>query len=77
MFVKIEMEFLLAEKISNNFLELDRNLNKLLRDSKAQMSNEDFEYMCKAVGEILEVMYYDVMLNIYEKHPNLKPIDMP
>lgn len=77
MFVRFKVEENLARDISSTFLQLDRELNQLLRESREQLSEEDFAHFRSAVGEILGIAFVDVMKNIYECYPNLKPSGMP
>ncbi len=77
MYVRVKAEEQLARRINDSFLTLDRDLNELLRLSKAQNSENEFKELRRSVGDILGILYQEVILNIYEDHPNLKPEGMP
>ncbi|MBL8513991.1 MAG: hypothetical protein JNJ55_08355 [Betaproteobacteria bacterium] len=77
MFVKFQLNEELGSEISSTFLSLDRQLNQLLMVSESQLSADDFVQLRRAIGDVLGIMFIDVMKNIYEQHPSLKPDSMP
>lgn len=77
MYVKTNVERTLAAEICDSFLGLDVQLNELLRQSQTHLVAEDFCRLRKSVGDILGIMYVDIVKNIYECHPDLKPQGMP
>lgn len=77
MFVKFTIDLELSESINSAFLSLDRDLNEFLRVAETQVSSEEFTDLRRSVGDVLGILYQDVMLNIYEQHKEIKPEGMP
>lgn len=77
MFLKFTIDLELSESINSAFLSLDRDLNEFLRVAETQVSSEEFTDLRRSVGDVLGILYQDVMLNIYEQHKEIKPEGMP
>lgn len=75
--MKFTIDLELSESINSAFLSLDRDLNEFLRVAETQVSSEEFTDLRRSVGDVLGILYQDVMLNIYEQHKEIKPEGMP
>ena len=75
--MKFTIDLELSESINSAFLSLDRDLNEFLRVAETQVSSEEFTDLRRSVGDVLGILYQDVMLNIYEQHKDIKPEGMP
>ena len=74
---KCRVDASLAARINDSFLALDRDLNELMRGVEKQMSTEEFPPFRRAMGEVLGILYLDVMKPLYVKFPEIKPEGMP
>ncbi len=77
MYVKMTLERALAVRICGTFLSLDEQLNDLVRQAQPQLSEEDLDHLRKAVGDILGIMYIEIMKNVFDSNPDLKPPGLP
>ncbi len=66
----------LAEKLATNFLAFDQQLDELLRQAQPNLGDE-VQSLRRSVGEVLGLLYMDVMKNIDDANPDLKPEGMP
>ena len=67
----------LAVRINEHFLALDLELNELLRSLQPQMSEDDFREFRRSVGDVLGILYIDIVKWLYVKYPEIKPKGMP
>ena len=77
MYVKTPVERLLAERVANSFIALNDDLNQLRVHSQGQISDSEFGNLRRTVGDVLGIMYLDLMKNIWEQYPDLRPEGMP
>jgi hypothetical protein len=66
-----------ASQISSLMLEISERVNESMRLVQAECSDEEFKKYRLASGYILGYAYTDVLVPLYEEHPDLKPEEMP
>ncbi len=77
MLENLNIEPRLAKRLNELSLELDIELNQLLRDVRAQLPDAEFTSLRRSVGDVIGILYTDVMRDLYKKFPELKPAGMP
>jgi len=67
----------IASQINSLMLEISNRVNESIRLVQAECSDEEFKAYRRAAGYILGYAYTDVLVPLYEHHPDLKPEGMP
>lgn len=65
-----------AAEISQLMIDYGAKLDASVTLVKAQCSNEEFGAYRKAVGKVMADMLFEIMNPLYEKHPDLKPVEL-
>ena len=66
-----------ASQINSLMLEISEKVNESIRLVQAECSDEEFKSYRRAAAYILGYAYTDVLVPLYEYHPDLKPEGMP
>jgi len=64
-----------AKEINDLLLDCRIKLSNSVDFVQEKCSNEESEQYKKAMGKVLGYMIFEIMEPIYEKHPELNPID--
>ena len=65
-----------AEETSILALQVSRKLTQHLSKAREECTEEDYTKLCKSFGKVLGCLYSDVMQPIYDRHPELKPVQL-
>jgi len=76
-YVKLQISRDAAAHVNQDFLSLDAGLNAYLREAQLALPEKEFYQLRRAVGDVLGILFADVMKNIYAAHPDLRLPGMP
>ncbi len=66
----------IAQQVSRLMLEYGKKMDASVELVRRNCSVEEFETYRRAVGKIMGYMLLDVMNPLYERHPDIKPVDL-
>ncbi|PIT14921.1 hypothetical protein [Snodgrassella alvi] len=65
-----------AQNISDLLLKTTRELDESLLQVQEYCSENEFIAYRKVVAQLMSIIYWDVLKNIYINHPHLKPKEL-